>query len=505
MALTQHVNTAPTTRGLRTATAALGAAWCLGQAIQLSNGAGHPTGFVFLGITLALLLAGLVVGPSRDAEGARSHDVLTALAGVAVLLQVRQLGSGPPAIYLQNGNIWVYVVGLVTLAAFSMAAIATTGLRRTLMTVATVISFIALSAWLLEASPNPAIDVFTETNEAVHGLFVDHLNPWSMRYTNIYHHTLWYGPGAADNDWIYVGFPYPPLSLLISAIGYAFGDIRWANVGALAIAALACGLSRTRHGPLGAVLLLTTPRVLFMLEQGWTDVYLIGLCALVLITWQRWPRLTPFALGLMLVSKQYMIFIAPLVPLLFQPGWSRRQMATFLGIAAGVGLLVNLPFIAMGPDVLLKALTYSQHPFRAESLSFLGATAVEGQPIWPVWIQWPLLLPVYALIWWRGPRGASGFALGSAALIGTFFAFSKHAFCNHHFLVIGLACLAVAFADTSLVLPPAPAAEIPPPGEPPTGQGEPLAAADAAPEAGSAPAPAEPTPAAPDTAAPAAP
>jgi len=32
-----------------------------------------------------------------------------------------------------------------------------------------------------------------------------------------------------------------------------------------------------------------------------------------------------------------------------------------------------------------------------------------------------------------------------ASIICTFFAFSIHAFCNHHFLTLGLACVALAF------------------------------------------------------------
>jgi hypothetical protein len=192
-------------------------------------------------------------------------------------------------------------------------------------------------------------------------------------------------------------------------------------------------------------LFLSTPRVFFMLEQAWTDVFLIAMIALTLWCAARFPRATPFVLGVAISTKQYMIFLLPLVPMLFDEKWSRREMLVFVGKVAATGLLINLPLFAMGPGAFIKALAGGDFPFRTEALSFLSATAVNGQPIWPVWIQLPLMLTVMALAWWKGPRGPVGFALAAAAMICTFFAFSKHAFCNHHFLTLGLACTALAF------------------------------------------------------------
>jgi hypothetical protein len=147
---------------------------------------------------------------------------------------------------------------------------------------------------------------------------------------------------------------------------------------------------------------------------------------------------------LLLVSKQYAIFFAPLIGFLVDPGWTRREITIFLAKTAATGILVTLPFLLMGPLILFKALTVTTDPFRPDSLSFLSATASGGAPTWPIWIQVPLLLPAYLLVYLRGPRGAGGFALGSALVICVFFAFSKHAFANHHFLALGAACVALA-------------------------------------------------------------
>ena len=425
-------------------TGAMLAAFAIGQAIQSSNGAGSPDAFRWLAATVLLLLGALFFGAAVPTPGARTDWVVRAVGALCVLVQLVQLGSNQPAIYLRGANLFDFVMRAVIFAVLASGAMAPKPWLGRLQVFLAIGAFWALGAWILKFSPNPAIDVFSETNEAIRGLFHGE-NPWSMKYPNIYHHTLWYGPGAADNDWIYVGFPYPPLSLLISALGSFFGDIRWANLASFAVAAVTFSLARGRFGTIAAMLYLSTPRSLFMLEQAWTDVYIVAFLGLVLLSKERFPRATPYLLGLMLVTKQYMIFLAPLIPMLFDEKWSKRDIAIFLGKAAATGLLVTLPFIVMGPVVLFKALTYSQHPFRVEALSFLAATAENGKPTWPVWIQVPLLIPVYGLAWWKGPRGTAGFALGTAAVISVFFAFSKHAFCNHHFLVLGAAACAAAF------------------------------------------------------------
>ncbi len=420
------------------------AAFFIGQALQFSSGSGNPVAFRFLGACLLCLVLALGFG-RNGAMSSRATSVVLVAAGGAVVWQLLQLGSVPPAMYLQTRNFFDFSSRLVVFAGLAVSAFSPRPWLGRFHVPAAVAAFCWLGAWVLAASPAPAIDVFTVTNEAIAALLKGE-NPWreGMKFVNIYHHTILYGPGAADTDWIYVGYPYPPLSLLISAVGYAFGDMRWANLGSLAIAALFMAWSRGRFGAVAAMLMLTTPRVLFVLEQSWTDVYILALVSVTLWSALHARPVLPFVLGLMLVTKQYMLFLGPLIPLLFDPKWTRRELVMFLVKVAATGLLVNLPFLLMGPLDLLHSLTYSKHPFRGDSLSFLAATSTNGVPAWPIWIQLPLLIPVYALVWWRGPRGPAGFALACAAIISMFFAFSKHAFCNHHFLVLGLACAALA-------------------------------------------------------------
>lgn len=321
--------------------------------------------------------------------------------------------------------------------------------------------FAALGAWLIKAAPNPFIDVFSWTNHALEALARGE-NPYAIWMPNLYRHTLWYAPGMADADWVRTGFPYPPLSLLLAGLGWLFGDMRWANLGLLLLAGAAMLWGRGRFGALAAVLLLTTPRVLFVLEQAWTDAYVIGLMALTLWAAARQPKWAAFAFGALVTVKQYMIFLMPLGLLLIPPPWDRKRVLRFIGEAVVAALIINLPWLVWNPKALIGSTTVSGHPFRTESLSFLAATAVGGKPIWPLYIQLVLLVPAYALILWRSARGPAGFALSCALVLGVFFSFSKHAFCNHHFLVLGCAALALGYAlrDTSAPTPakaPAPA------------------------------------------------
>jgi hypothetical protein len=427
--------------GWGAALAALVAAFFLGLAIQSNNGAGSSAGFQYLALALLALILGVAFGTAGK-PGSVADKVLHWLGGAVVLFQLWELGTGPPAIYLSNTTIWDFASRLVVFAALGFALLGPRPLLGRAHVAVWLAAFGLLAAWLVAKSPNPSIDVFAWTNHALKGLS-EGKNPYSMALPNIYHTTNWWPPGLADHDWVYGGFPYPPLSLELSGLGHLVGDVRWANIACLAIAALTLVLGQGQFGALAAVLLLTTPRILFVVEQAWTDAVIVGVLGVVVWSAVKWPKATPYLFGLLLVSKQYMIFVAPLVLFLVERPWTRRRLLQFAGKAAAAGLVVNLPFLLMGPVTLVKALLLQQLQFRPDSLSFLAATAKNGIPQYPKWIQIPLLLPAYVLVWLRAPRGPVGFALGAALILSVFFSFSGHAFCNHHFLVLGCACIAL--------------------------------------------------------------
>lgn len=424
----------------------------LGQAVQVSNGAMHPVALRWLGVSLLLLL-GAVGWSQVRGPAVFERWPLIVVGGLAAVVQLTQLGGTSPAIYLRNAAFPDYAATLMPFAVLAVSLLGRSPWLGRLHGLAFLAAFWVLGRWLIHASPNPLIDVYTWTNHSLEALARGE-NPFAIWMPNPYGHTRWYTPGIADAQWVHTGFPYPPLSLMLSGLGWLFSDMRWANLGLLALAGAALVWGKGRFGALAAVLLLTTPRILFVLEQAWTDAYVVGLLGLTLLIAVRFPRYTAFAFGVLVSAKQYMVFLMPLGLLLVPAPWDRKKALRFVGEAVIAALVLNLPWLIWNPHALIASNTNSGLPFRPEALSFLAATSVNGQPTWPMYIQLVLIIPAYALIAWKGARGPAGFALACALVLGVFFSFSKHAFCNHHFLVLGCAALALGF--TLLEREPAP-------------------------------------------------
>jgi hypothetical protein len=426
------------------AVCALIAVVALGQAIQTSNGALHPTAIKYLAVALAALLSGVMLSQARGPALFDTGAVL-ALGGVATAYQLSQLASTPPGIYLRGVQFTDFTAVLLPFAVLAASLLARGPWLGRLHGLAFLAAFAALGAWLIKAAPEPFIDVYAWTHHALKALARGD-NPFVVWMPNLYKHTLWYAPDMADSEWVRTGFPYPPLSLMLSGLGWLFGDMRWANLGLLLLAGAALVWGRGRYGVLAAVLLLSTPRVLFVLEQAWTDAYVIGLMGVTLWAAARQPRWAAVAFGALVSTKQYLVFLMPLGLLLIPPPWDRRKVLRFVGEAIAAALVINLPWLAWAPRALIASTTVSGHPFRPDSLSFMAATAVNGQPIWPLYIQLVLMVPAYGVVLWKSARGPGGFALSCALVLCVFFSFSKHAFCNHHFLVLGCAALALGYA-----------------------------------------------------------
>jgi hypothetical protein len=263
-------------------------------------------------------------------------------------------------------------------------------------------------------------------------------------------------PITADAKWVEAGYPYPPLSLMLSGGGYLLGDMRYSNLAIIVGAAVALLANGGRFAVLGVVLLLTMPRIFYVLENAWTDAYCFGLVALTTALAARSSRFTPWVLGLALVSKQYMVFLAPLGLLLIPPPWNRRKVALFLGQTLLSGCLVTLPWILWDPKAFLNS-TFAPHlHFNPTSLSFLVALADGGRPAYVNALPFLMLIPAYVLVLLFSARGAAGFAMSSALVLWSFFSFSKSAFCNQHFLVFG--CVVAALAVVRFEVGPTPEA-----------------------------------------------
>lgn len=428
-----------------------GAAVALGYAVQLANGAFTLDAMPMLEGALALAFLASVAPRLRVPSRADAIVTTALLAGIG--FQCWHMLSTLPAVYLADtksagiDNFDRAIVLAVILSGI-VAATKRWQTRVVAMSCAFGIHF-AIGAWVIHDSPKPYIDTYFFQSEAVEALLSGR-NPYRIHYANIYPNESYYGPGLFVNNLSRFGYPYPPLPLYFATLGRLFGgDFRYAQLfGMTAAGVLIAALGSFRTvGSLAALLFLFTPRGLFVLEQSWTEPYLVFLLAAVALCSRRSWAATPWVTGLLLVAKQYTFLIAPLVWLLPRPP-SARSLWRFAGSAAVSGAVVTLPLVLLRPLPFLKsvALLQFRQPFRADALSFSAyGVALGGQPL-PEWLVFVAAVVAILIALWRAPRTTAGFCAAVALTYLCFFVFAKQAFCNYYYFVIGALCCAIAGA-----------------------------------------------------------
>lgn len=451
------------------------AAVAVGFAIQLQDGEYTPAAISL--ITVAIVCAGLAVFVGREAcaeseallapGGRGAARTVAGVLGLGVLLQLTALLVAWPGVDLprENGAALVPLrSGLLVLAALLALGVwvPSRPVRRWLFAGFLAI-FFALGAWMVHASPDPHIDVWVFERNAARELLRGH-DPYSMTFPDIYHSTLpghqqVYGTGLVVNDRCQFGFPYPPVTLLLTTLGsIVAGDPRYAQAAALAIAGLFLAASgRGRIAVLAAVLLLLTPRGFFVLGRAWTEPFAVMLLAATIFCATRRSRWLPVALGLFLATKQYLVLAVPFTFFLLPPGWTWRDWAWLLIKSAVVAAVITLPFVLWDFHAFWKSTVIVQQiaPFRWDSLSYIVWWGFHGHgdqvklPNYAVLPATVASLAALGFCLWRSPRTPAGFAASLALLSLAFFAFNKQAFCNYYFFVVGALCCAIA-ASTCL-------------------------------------------------------
>ncbi|WP_157775535.1 hypothetical protein [Melittangium boletus] len=432
----------------------LAAATVLALTLQLTNGTLRDDSLRGLTWALGLGLVG-VFAPRFLRPWAWGEPLLALLLGIALVLQLRALFLDHPTVYLRLSGAWPYAQfyeRLAVAALVSGALLAGSERFRRVGVPVLLGLYLLLGVWILQRSTSPNIDVFVFQVQGS-DMLLRGGNPYAMTFPNIYGHSLWYGEGLVKNGRLLFGFPYPPLSLLFSTLSRAvMGDPRYAQLVAMTLAA--GFMAWTRGGRLGAgaaALYLLTPRGFFVLDQSWTEPFLVALLSASVFCACRFPRALPYVFGLMLAVKQYTVFLVPLAFLLLPE--PRRQAWGFLWRAGVTALGVSLPLVLVDVKAFLHSvlMLHVHQPFRMDALSYLSAWAAAGHPPPPIWIPFAAVSVVLGLCLWRAPRTPSGFAAATAMTYITFFAFNKQAFCNYYYFVVGALCVAVAVAR----LPPA--------------------------------------------------
>jgi hypothetical protein len=310
-----------------------------------------------------------------------------------------------------------------------------------------ILLHLAIGTWVILIADNPHIDVWIMQRDGVQAL-AEGINPYLPIYDNLHGvDSPYYGPGLVVDGKLTIGFPYPPLSLILAAPGeLLLGDPRFAHLMALEASAVAMAFIRwTSIGRSAAVLLLFNPWTFFLIAGSWTEPLVILAVALVGLAAARAQRWLWLAVGMMISVKQYAIIGLPLAVLLLtqtrEAGWRLTWRASALAIA------MALPFAIWDPGAFgWSAIgSLAAQIFRPDSLSYLVLLPGDWGPRLSI-LGFLFLIPVSALIYWRAPRSPAGFATGMAFLLLAFFAFSRQGSANYHFAVIG--CLLIAVAAT---------------------------------------------------------
>ena len=422
------------------------AAVVLGLALQIGNGFYEARALAALVLALLLAAAGVFAIPAVSLPLESSRFVRTLLAA-AIVVQLVALFAAEPGLYLRDdARLGLFRTGLAMEAVLIVAG--ATGLRplaRWWFAAVLAIN-VALGVWMLKASPNPRIDVVEVHKSALRALGLGR-NPYTITFRNIYGRDISvYNPQAVVGNRVNFGYPYPPLNLLAAVPGHVLlNDYRYSQLAALVAAAALIGYAgASAAAQLAGVLLLTTPRVFFVLEQGWTEPVAVLVLAATMAAMIRRPLLFPWLAGLLLVTKQYLGLAGPL---LWKCSASRsRGTWRFLTRAVVAGSIVTLPFLLWNVQAFIDAvvLLQTKEPFRIDSLSLVSWAARagwgRGSFLWAVGAA----LVTLGVVLWRAPNTPAGFAASLALSSFAMFAMGSKAFCNYYFFVIGALCCTLA-------------------------------------------------------------
>ena len=145
--------------------------------------------------------------------------------------------------------------------------------------------------------------------------------------------------------------------------------------------------------------------------------------------------------------------------------FTRRSVPRGVAIGLFVGIFLMVPGLQIigaalvsAPLVLWdwRAFVHSAGtvqklaPFRTDALSYLAFIYHHLNPTLAPklsWLSFAILPFAIALGLWKSPRTPSGFALALSVLFFLFLVFSKQAFANYYFFLLGALCWAIAIAD----------------------------------------------------------
>jgi hypothetical protein len=257
------------------------------------------------------------------------------------------------------------------------------------------------------------------------------------------------GNPFAPDDRVFEGYPYPPVTLFAYGLAGAFTDPRLISalcwlifLGWLGLRAWTLRASDSPMVGLSVLLLMSmAPLGSEIWYMAWTEPLTLALFLLAALAWTRSPIGSGVLLGVGLASKQYLIFLLPLVLLHRDEGWRRRSMAA-IGTAVATLLVGLIPDSSAFLQATIGNLT--SIGFRPDTQSLPGLIHELGSTFMlPNWLWIGMTLLVVGVLA-KSSRTRSGFLIRSA--LGLAFAFlAGLGFPNYWFLVAGLIAIGTVF------------------------------------------------------------
>jgi hypothetical protein len=419
----------------------------LGHAIQLNEGFYSPEALYWMSGSLVLGLAGMGLHRLACSWSPSGDLAVRLLLLLGIAWQLAELLTTAPG-RVTDGNLNHFKTGIWIQGVTIAACLFRPQWSSRLWFPALLVVSTWLGMWMIRATPDPYIDVVEVHNEALNALLHGD-DPYRISFKNIYESedaARFYKPEALIGNRLAFGYPYPPPSLLLVIPGHVLaGDYRYSELCLLVLAAACMGYGRAGMTPkLAAALLLTTPRIWFVLEKGWTEPVAVFLLALTVFLMLRCSVPAAFVAGVFVVTKQYLGFAGLAVWRLMYmraASWPWTIVAAIVAAAASI-----LPFLLWHPNAFMRSVIWLQlqERFRPDSLSFLSWAASRGYGSGSYLWAMGAAIATTALSTVATRNTPSGFAVSVAVTTFAMFAFGSKAFCNYYFFVIGALCCAIA-------------------------------------------------------------
>ena len=266
--------------------------------------------------------------------------------------------------------------------------------------------------------------------------FVSGVNPYTSAVT------IPDGNPFAPDDSVIEGYAYPPVVLVTYGLAGALSDPRltsaaaWlAFVGWLAWGAASLRRKETSVASLSFLLLLSAaPLVSEVWYMAWTEPLSLILFLVATLTWSRSDVWSGVLLGLAVASKQYFVFLLPLLLFHRDAGW-RRRSSVAVATAALTILVGFLPDPASFSQATIGNLVGIT--FRPDTQSLPGLAGELGLDFLAPTLLWIVGSFAVAVVLARSSTTAAGFIMRSGLTLGIAFWFGM-AFPNYWFLVAGL-------------------------------------------------------------------